>query len=148
MPTLALRGLTIYPKMMVHFDVGREASIKAIEEAMSSNTSIFLVAQKDIRVEVPDRNHLFDIGTVSTVRQILRLPGKTIRVMVEGEYRARLHDLVQTEPWWPRWSRQSMVRLTRERAIPSGPRRPSARPMSSLTATVSCPPRVLRRRCS
>ena len=50
MPTLALRGLTIYPKMMVHFDVGREASIKAIEEAMSSNTSIFLVAQKDIRV--------------------------------------------------------------------------------------------------
>lgn len=99
MPTLALRGLTIYPKMMVHFDVGREASIKAIEEAMSSNTSIFLVAQKDIRVEVPDRNHLFDIGTVSTVRQILRLPGKTIRVMVEGEYRARLHDLVQTEPY-------------------------------------------------
>lgn len=137
MPTLALRGLTIYPKMMVHFDVGREASIKAIEEAMSSNTSIFLVAQKDIRVEVPDRNHLFDIGTVSTVRQILRLPGKTIRVMVEGEYRARLHDLVQ-----------SMARLTRERAIPSGPRRPSARPMNSLTATVSCLPRVLRRRCS
>ncbi len=83
MPTLALRGLTIYPKMMVHFDVGREASIKAIEEAMSSNTSIFLVAQKDIRVEVPDRNHLFDIGTVSTVRQILRLPAgryRTLRV--------------------------------------------------------------------
>ena len=141
MPTLALRGLTIYPKMMVHFDVGREASIKAIEEAMSSNTSIFLVAQKDIRVEVPDRNHLFDIGTVSTVRQILRLPGKTIRVMVEGEYRARLHDLVQTEPYL-------VARLTRERAIPSGPRRPSARPMNSLTATVSCLPRVLRRRCS
>ena len=78
MPTLALRGLTIYPKMMVHFDVGREASIKAIEEAMSSNTSIFLVAQKDIRVEVPDRNHLFDIGTVSTVRQILRHGGRGV----------------------------------------------------------------------
>ena len=84
MPALALRGLTVYPKMMVHFDVGREASVKAIEESMSSNQPIFLVAQKDIRVEEPDRNHLFAMGTVSVVRQILRLPGKTIRVMVEG----------------------------------------------------------------
>ncbi len=99
MPALALRGLTIYPQMMVHFDVGREASVKAIEEAMSSNSPIFLVAQKDLRVETPDRGQLFDIGTVSTVRQILRLPGKTIRVMVEGEYRARLLDLVQSEPY-------------------------------------------------
>ena len=99
MPALALRGLTIYPQMMVHFDVGREASVKAIEEAMSSNSPIFLVAQKDLRVETPDRGQLFDIGTVSAVRQILRLPGKTIRVMVEGEYRARLLDLVQSEPY-------------------------------------------------
>ncbi|MDY4172288.1 MAG: LON peptidase substrate-binding domain-containing protein, partial [Evtepia sp.] len=99
LPALALRGLTVYPKMMVHFDVGREASVKAIEESMSSNTPIFLVAQKDIRVEAPDRNHLFDVGTVSVVRQILRLPGKTIRVMVEGQYRARLHDLIQTDPY-------------------------------------------------
>ena len=53
MPALALRGLTVYPKMMVHFDVGREASVKAIEESMSSNQPIFLVAQKDIRVEEP-----------------------------------------------------------------------------------------------
>lgn len=62
MPALALRGLTVYPKMMVHFDVGREASVKAIEESMSSNQPIFLVAQKDIRVEEPDRNHLFAMG--------------------------------------------------------------------------------------
>ncbi len=99
MPTLALRGLTVYPKMMVHFDVGREASIKALEEAMSSNKPIFLVAQKDIRVEAPDMNQLFSVGTVSVVRQILRLPGKSIRVMVEGQYRARLADLIQTEPF-------------------------------------------------
>ena len=128
---------------------GAGASIKAIEEAMSSNTSIFLVAQKDIRVEVPDRNHLFDIGTVSTVRQILRLPGKTIRVMVEGEYRARLHDLVQTEPYLvaqvepaehgPAYEGKSNS-LRAEAAI--------RQPMNSLTATVSCLPRVLRRRCS
>ena len=99
MPALALRGLTVYPKMMVHFDVGREASVKAIEESMSSNQPIFLVAQKDIRVEEPDRNHLFAMGTVSVVRQILRLPWKTIRVMVEGQIRARLHELTQTDPY-------------------------------------------------
>ena len=80
LPTLALRGLAVYPKMMVHFDVGREMSIKALEEAMSKNQYIFLVAQKDIRVEMPDKNQLFSIGTVSAVRQILRLPGKNVRV--------------------------------------------------------------------
>ena len=99
MTTLALRGLTVYPEMMVHFDVGREASIKALEKAMSSNEPIFLVAQKDIRVEAPDQNQLFSMGTVSVVRQILRLPGKSIRVMVEGKYRARLHALIQTDPY-------------------------------------------------
>jgi len=99
MPTLALRGLVVYPRMMVHFDVGRELSIKALEDAMSNNQPIFLVAQKDIRVEVPGRNHLFPMGTVSVVRQILRLPAKSVRVMVEGQYRARLKDLVQTDPY-------------------------------------------------
>ena len=99
MPALALRGLVIYPRMMVHFDVGREISIKALEEAMSTNQPVFLVAQKDIRVETPGRNHLFTMGTVSVVRQILRLPAKSVRVMVEGQYRARLKDLVQTDPY-------------------------------------------------
>ena len=99
MPALALRGLVVYPRMMVHFDVGREMSIKALEEAMSSNQPVFLVAQKDIRVETPGRSHLFTMGTVSVVRQILRLPAKSVRVMVEGQYRARLKDLVQTEPY-------------------------------------------------
>ncbi|MBR5533336.1 MAG: endopeptidase La, partial [Ruminiclostridium sp.] len=99
LPTLALRGLAVYPKMMVHFDVGREMSIKALEEAMSKNQYIFLVPQKDIRVEVPDKNQLFSIGTVSAVRQILRLPGKNVRVMVEGQFRARLHNLTQVDPF-------------------------------------------------
>ena len=99
MPALALRGLVVYPRMMVHFDVGREMSIKALEEAMSNNQPVFLVAQKDIRVEAPGRKQLFPMGTVSVVRQILRLPAKSVRVMVEGQYRARLKDLVQTEPY-------------------------------------------------
>ncbi|MFR6057809.1 MAG: LON peptidase substrate-binding domain-containing protein [Evtepia gabavorous] len=148
MPALALRGLTVYPKMMVHFDVGREASVKAIEESMSSNQPIFLVAQKDIRVEEPDRNHLFAMGTVSVVRQILRLPGKTIRVMVEGQIRARLHELTQTDPYLvAQVEPVGPASTMRERPIPSGRRRPFARPMSSLTDTANSPPRTPRRRC-
>ncbi len=99
LPALALRGLIVYPKMMVHFDVTRDASVKALEDSMSSNRPVFLVAQKDMRVEAPDMNHLYSIGTVSAVRQILRMPGKTVRVMVEGKYRARMHSLTQVRPF-------------------------------------------------
>ena len=99
MPVLALRGLVVYPKMMVHFDVGREASVKAVEEAMSTNSPVFLVAQKDIRVEEPEKKDLFSAGTIAQVRQILRLPGKTVRVMVEGQRRAVLRTMTQTEPY-------------------------------------------------
>lgn len=99
MPALALRGLTVYPHMMIHFDVGREASVKALEEAMGAGGPVFLVAQKDMRVEFPQEKHLFPMGTVCRVRQILRLPGKSVRVMVEGERRGRLLALQQAEPY-------------------------------------------------
>lgn len=99
MPTLALRGLTVYPHMMIHFDVGREASVRAIEDAMSSSQPILLIAQRDMRVESPQQKDLFPIGTISNVRQILRLPGKSIRVMVEGVARGRLCQLTQIEPF-------------------------------------------------
>lgn len=99
MPAMALRGLTVYPHMMIHFDVGREASIQAVEQAMSEDEPIFLVAQKDIRVEAPEQKHLYHMGTVSRVRQILRLPGKSVRVMVEGMERGKLHAVTQTEPF-------------------------------------------------
>ena len=74
MPALALRGLVVYPRMMVHFDVGREMSIKALEEAMSNNQPVFLVAQKDIRVEAPGKSHLYTMGTVAVVKQLIHLP--------------------------------------------------------------------------
>jgi len=99
MPTLALRGLTVYPHMMIHFDVGREASVRAIEAAMSSSQPILLIAQRDMRVEAPEEKDLFTVGTISNVRQILRLPGKSIRVMVEGVARGRLCQLTQTDPY-------------------------------------------------
>lgn len=99
MPALALRGLTVYPHMMIHFDVGREISIRALEAAMATSQPIFLVAQKDMRIEVPEEKDLFFVGTISNVRQILRLPGKSIRVMVEGVSRGRLRKITQTDPY-------------------------------------------------
>ena len=99
MPVLALRGLTIFPNMLLHFDVGRDASIRALDRAMSEGTPLFLVAQKDLSVSEPGFADLYPIGTISQVRQILRLPGDNVRVMVEGSTRGRLLDLVRTEPY-------------------------------------------------
>ena len=99
MPVLALRGLTIFPSMLLHFDVGRGASIKALDEAMSEGQPIFLVAQRDLSVEDPGEVDLYRVGTVSTVRQILRLPGGNVRVMVEGSTRGRLVSLGKTSPF-------------------------------------------------
>ncbi len=99
MPALALRGITIFPNMLLHFDVGREGSIKALDEAMASGQSIFLVAQRDLAMEDPGQRDLYTIGTVSNIRQILRMPGGGVRVMVEGVTRGRLLRLSQTSPF-------------------------------------------------
>ncbi|MGN8967362.1 endopeptidase La [Intestinimonas sp. HCP28S3_D6] len=99
MPVLALRGLTIFPNMLLHFDVGRGASIKALDEAMTEGQPIFLVAQRDLTVEEPGEKDLYTVGTVSNVKQILRLPGDNVRVMVEGSSRGRLLSLGKTTPF-------------------------------------------------
>jgi len=99
LPMMALRGLNVFPNMTVHFDVGRKKSIRAVEEAMRGNQEIYLVAQKDIQVDDPHQSDLFSIGTVSVVKQVLRLPGDTIRILVEGKYRASLTECIQTEPY-------------------------------------------------
>lgn len=85
--------------MLLHFDVGREALIKALDEAMTTSQPIFLVAQRDLSVEVPEEDDLYTVGTISNVRQILRLPGDNVRVMVEGVSRGRLCGLSQTVPF-------------------------------------------------
>lgn len=99
MPVLALRGLTIFPNMLLHFDVGRGTSIKALDEAMAEGLPIFLVAQRDLTVEEPGEKDLYTIGTVSNVKQILRLPGENVRVMVEGSSRGKLVSLGKTTPF-------------------------------------------------
>ena len=98
-PTLALRGVTIFPNVLFHFDVGRIKSVKALEQAMAGGQRVFLVTQKDVHVEDPGKDDLYSIGTVAKVRQILKLSNTSLRVLVEGENRARLDELVCTEPY-------------------------------------------------
>ncbi|MCX7711347.1 MAG: endopeptidase La [Clostridia bacterium] len=100
LPLLPLRGLTVFPYMILHFDVGRTKSIKALEEAMINNQLIFLVAQKDAKHDAPAEEDIFTVGTISKVKQLLKLPGDTIRVLVEGISRAEIGEFTQTEPFF------------------------------------------------
>ncbi len=98
-PVIALRGMTVFPNVLIHFDVSRAISVRALEEAMTAGNPIFLVGQKDISVERPDKRDLYTVGTISAVRQILRTPGDNVRVMVEGLYRGELVQLLRTAPY-------------------------------------------------
>lgn len=98
MPVLALRGLTVFPRQMLHFDVGREKSIRALEHAMKADQRIFLVTQRDILDDEPTERQLFPIGTVAKVKQVLRMQGDLVRILVEGEYRACVTEMTKTEP--------------------------------------------------
>ena len=99
-PMMALRGITVFPNMNIHFDVGREISIKALDAAMTSGQPIFLVSQRELTVEKPTFRGLYPVGTISKIRQILRLQGNAVRVMVEGGPRGRLRGLTQTDPFY------------------------------------------------
>lgn len=100
LPLLPLRGLTIFPYMVLHFDVGREKSIKALEKSMVLNQLIFLVSQKDELQENPKTEDLYSVGTISRIKQILKLPGDTVRVLVEGVSRASIIKYMQTEEYF------------------------------------------------
>lgn len=99
LPAIALRGTTILPEMIVHFDVSRERSTKAIEAAMLHDQKIFLVTQIDPEVEVPGMADLYRIGTVAYVKQVVKLPNHLIRVLVEGTERAELLGFQQEFPY-------------------------------------------------
>jgi ATP-dependent Lon protease len=90
MPLLPLRGIMVFPYMIIHLDVGREKSIAALEEAMLHDRIIMLSAQKDAAIEKPGQDDIFEIGTIAEVKQLLKLPGGTIRVLVEGLHRAKI----------------------------------------------------------
>jgi len=93
LPLIPLRNLVIFPHMVTHFDCGRNISINAVEEAEMADSKIFLVAQKDIDVEEPTREDIFDVGTIATIKQILKLPGGITRVLVEGEKRGEIDEI-------------------------------------------------------
>ena len=99
MPMVALRGMTILPEMVVHFDVSRERSIAAVQEAMTEEQKIFLAAQKSIETENPGKEDIYEVGTVATVKQIIRLPKHTVRVLVAGEKRGILREIEYDDPY-------------------------------------------------
>ncbi|MBQ5812843.1 MAG: endopeptidase La, partial [Clostridia bacterium] len=90
-PTMALVGITVYPKTVFHFDVGRQISINALNKAMSGDQKIFLVSQKEMAVEKPTFEDIYSVGTVAKIKQVLRMPGGTLRVLAEGLSRAKIY---------------------------------------------------------
>ena len=99
-PLLATRGITVFPNMIIHFDVGRKNSIQAIEKAMIDDEKILLVSQKDAKTENPTAEDLYDVGTIASIKQILKLSESTIRILVEGETRARVISFEEEDDYF------------------------------------------------
>ncbi|MDT3698507.1 MAG: endopeptidase La [Thermincola sp.] len=100
LPLLPLRGILVFPFMIIHLDVGREKSVKAIEETMLQDRIIFLATQKEAQTDEPGEEDIFEIGTVAEIKQLLKLPGGTIRVLVEGLSRAKIERYLDHEPYF------------------------------------------------
>ena len=112
MPAGALRGLTILPGMVQHFDISREKSIRAIETAMMGNQKVYLVTQRHPEQETPAVTDLYQMGTISQIKQLVKMPGGIIRVMVEGEKRAALLTLFEEGPYLEAEVEEAPMQLT------------------------------------
>ena len=100
MPVIPLRGISIFPTMVIHFDVGREKSVSALEYAMLSDQTVFLVTQKNSETDLPTPDDFYQFGTVARIKQMLRLPGNAIRVLVEGISRGEILKMLQDVPYF------------------------------------------------
>ncbi|HWP50490.1 MAG TPA: endopeptidase La [Clostridia bacterium] len=100
MPAIALRGLVLFPKMVLHFDIGREKSILALNHAMENDRRIFLTAQSDVQDDNPGPKDLYEVGVVAQVQQVIRVQGSGLRVMAEGLYRAKMVRVRQEDPYF------------------------------------------------
>jgi ATP-dependent Lon protease len=100
LPMIPLRGLTIFPYMVLHFDIGREKSIRALEEAFMKNQLIFVTTQKEVEVEDPTVDDVYKVGTITKVKQMLKLPGELIRVLVEGISRAEIQQITRDDEFF------------------------------------------------
>lgn len=100
LPIIPLRGIVVFPKMVLHFDVGRKKSIKALQKAMDDDQKVFLVCQKDASVDEPNIDDMYDVGVICTIRQMMRIPGsENMRVVVEGDERATLYSFTSVKPY-------------------------------------------------
>lgn len=113
MPVLPLRGMMVFPHMVLHFDVGRPKSVAALEKAMMGDQRIFLVAQMDAEIDEPELSDLCRVGTIAQIKQVLNLPGDSIRVLVEGVRRGVLGTVLEEDPCLV-----ATVRLVREDVAP------------------------------
>lgn len=100
MPMIPLRGISVFPNMVLHFDIGREKSIKALEKAMITNNQVFLVSQKDENTDLPTVGDFYEIGTIAKIKQMLKLPGDSIRVLVEGLERGKINEMLFEVPYF------------------------------------------------
>ena len=92
-PLIPLRGISIFPQMVIHFDVGREKSVQALEKSMMDDSLILLCTQSNPKIEEPGMDDFYHVGTVAKVKQMLKLPGESIRVLVEGMNRGKVKSL-------------------------------------------------------
>ena len=99
-PLLPLRDVVAFPSMVIPLFVGREASIKALEEVMKTNKQILLVTQKNIDDDLPKNEDLYKIGTIATVLQLLKLPDGTLKVLVEGQSRVKIEKFLHNENYF------------------------------------------------
>lgn len=99
-PCIPLRGLTVFPRTVLHFDIGREKSVKALESAMAGDKLIFLAPQKDENVLIPTQEDFYRTGTVVKVKQMLKIQGDAVRVLVDGQFRAKIDKIVSEEPFY------------------------------------------------
>lgn len=100
LPLLPLRGLLVYPSMVLHLDVGREKSVRALEKAMVEDSMILLCSQSEVNIEEPKKEDIYRVGTISRVRQMLKLPNGTIRVLVEGVVRAEITEYLTNDEFY------------------------------------------------
>lgn len=100
LPLLPLRGLLVYPSMVLHLDVGRDKSVQALEQVMMDDQQIFLSTQKEVEIETPEEDDIYQVGTLATVKQMLKLPNGTIRVLVEGIQRGKIVDFKENENYY------------------------------------------------
>ncbi|ADY56772.1 ATP-dependent proteinase [Syntrophobotulus glycolicus DSM 8271] len=109
-PVLPLRGILVFPYMLIHLDVGRERSMAAIEDAMLKDKQVLLLAQKEIEIDNPTPDDLYTVGTIVEIKQLLRLPGGTLRVLVEGITRGQVDEFIEEEPFF----KARVIRMTND----------------------------------